>query len=155
MFRWKNFDASVTFDYQLGGKVYDSRYQNLMAPPSDASSAGRNYHVDWVKAWSPTNTGSDIPRWQFGDTYSASSCDRWLTRASYLNFQSFNVGYTIPKSLTQKIKMSTIRIYCAGENLIFWSARKGLDPRYSFSGNESVNVYSPVRTISGGIQLTF
>ena len=155
MFRWKNFDASVTFDYQLGGKVYDSRYQNLMAPPSDASNAGRNYHVDWVKAWSPTNTGSDVPRWQFGDTYSASSCDRWLTRASYLNFQSFNVGYTIPKSLTQKIKMSTIRIYCAGENLIFWSARKGLDPRYSFSGNESVNVYSPVRTISGGIQLTF
>lgn len=155
MFRWKNFDLSLTFDYQIGGQVWDSRYQNLMAPPTDASSAGRNYHVDWVKAWSPSNTGSNIPRWQFGDTYSASSSDRWLTDASYLNFQSFNVGYTIPKALTSKIGVSTIRLYCAGENLVFWSARKGLDPRYSFDGNSSVNVYSPVRTISGGVQLTF
>ncbi|MBQ3623785.1 MAG: TonB-dependent receptor [Prevotella sp.] len=155
MFRWKNFDASVTFDYQLGGKVWDSRYQNLMSPPTDASNAGRNYHKDWVKAWTPNNTDSDIPRWQFGDQYSAASSDRWLTNASYLNFQSFNVGYTLPKNLTNRIKISTIRIYCAGENLIFWSARKGLDPRYSFDGNTSVNVYSPVRTISGGIQLTF
>ena len=155
MFRWKDFDASFTFDYQLGGKVWDSRYQNLMAVPADAQGIGRNFHKDWAKAWSPNNTDSNIPRWQFGDQYAASSSDRWLTNASYLNFQSFNVGYTIPKSLTQKIKISTIRIYCAGENLIFWSARKGLDPRYSFDGNTAVNVYSPVRTISGGIQLTF
>ena len=155
MFRWKNFDLSLTFDYQIGGQVWDSRYQNLMTPPTDASSAGRNYHVDWVKAWSPNNTDSNIPRWQFGDAYATASSDRWLTNASYLNFQSFNVGYTIPKDLTTRIGISTIRLYCAGENLVFWSARKGLDPRYSFDGNTSVNVYSPVRTISGCVQLTF
>ena len=155
MFRWRDIDVSLTFDYQLGGKVWDSRYQNLMNPPTDASSAGRNFHKDWVKAWTPNNTSSDIPRWQFGDQYSAASSDRWLTKASYLNFQSFNVGYTIPRNWTKKIQISTIRLYCAGENLIFWSARKGLDPRYSYAGNTSVNVYSPVRTISGGIQLTF
>ena len=155
MFRWKNFDLSVTFDYQLGGKVYDNRYQVLMTPPTGTSNIGRNYHKDWAKSWTPENTNSDVPRWQFGDQYTANSSDRWLTSASYLNFQSFNVGYTIPKSLTNKIKISTLRIYCAGENLIFWSARKGLDPRYSYGSNETVNVYSPVRTISGGIQLTF
>ena len=155
MLRVGDFDASVTFDYQIGGQVWDSRYQNLMTPPTDAGNAGRNYHKDWVKAWTPNNTDSNIPRWQFGDAYATASSDRWLTNASYLNFQSFNVGYTIPKNLTTKVGISTLRLYCAGENLIFWSARKGLDPRYSFDGNASVNVYSPVRTISGGIQLTF
>ncbi len=89
------------------------------------------------------------------DQYTTASSNRFLTNASYLNFQSFTVGYTLPKIVVKKMGISNMRIYASGENLGFWSARKGLDPRYSFSGNESVNVYSPVRTITGGIQLTF
>ena len=152
---WKNFDMAVTFDYQLGGKINDNHYRKLMTPAASTSDAGYNYSVDWKDAWSPTNTSSDIPRWQYGDSYAAYSSDRFLTSASYLNFQSFTVGYTLPQSLTRKIGISAIRLYASGENLYFWSARKGLDPRYSYKENESVNVYSPVRTISGGIQLTF
>lgn len=155
MIRIGDFDASATFDYQLGGKVYDSRYQSLMGPSETASDAGSTFHKDYAKAWSPNNTSSNIPRWQYGDQYSASSSDRFLTSASYLNFQSFTVGYTLPKSLLKSVNIAKLRIYAAGENLGFWSARKGLDPRYSYSANTQVAVYSPVRNISGGIQLTF
>lgn len=149
-----NFDASASFDYQLGGKVYDIRYKSLMSPCPMGGNSGNNFHKDYLKAWSPENTSSDIPRWQYGDLYPAAASNRWLTSASYLNFQSFTVGYTLPKKLVKSL--SKIRIYAAGENLGFWSARKGLDPRNSFDGNESsVNVYSPIRNISGGIQVTF
>jgi TonB-linked SusC/RagA family outer membrane protein len=148
-----DFDASATFDYQLGGKVYDSQYQNLMVPGTSPTDGGSNFHTDYAKAWSPDNTSSNIPRWQYGDSYSAATSDRFLVNAAYLNFQSFIVGYTLPKNLIKYV--SKLRIYVAGENLIFWSARKGLDPRYSYSANSSINVYSPVRNISGGIQLTF
>lgn len=148
-----DFDASVSFDYQIGGKVYDSQYQALMTPCETSSAAGSNFHKDYLKAWSPNNTSSNIPRWQFGDGYAAATSDRFLTSASYLNFQSFTVGYTLPKKLIRNV--AKIRIYAAGENLCFWSARKGLDPRYSYDGNAAVSVYSPVRNISGGIQLTF
>jgi TonB-linked SusC/RagA family outer membrane protein len=148
-----NFDATATFDYQIGGMVFDSRYQSLMAPSVDASDAGSNFHVDYAKAWSPNNTSSNIPRWQYGDQYSAAASDRFFTKADYLNFQSFNLGYTFPKNLVRDI--SKIRIYVTGENLGFWSARKGFDPRYSYSSTSSVNVYSPVRNVSGGVQLTF
>ena len=96
----------------------------------------------------------EIPRWQYADDYTAYG-DRFLTNASYLNFQSFTVGYTLPKKLTKNFGVSSLRVYAAGENLCFWSKRKGLDPRYSYDGNESVSVYSPVRTIMGGIQLSF
>ncbi|MFT4222780.1 SusC/RagA family TonB-linked outer membrane protein [Dysgonomonas sp.] len=155
MLRIHDFDASVTFDFQLGGKVYDTRYQSLMAPGQTASDAGSTFHKDYAKAWSPNNTSSNIPRWQYGDQYSAASSDRFLTSASYLNFQSFTVGYTLPKKLLKSVNIAKMRIYAAGENLGFWSARKGLDPRYSYSANTQVGVYSPVRNISGGIQLTF
>ncbi|HIW65970.1 MAG TPA: SusC/RagA family TonB-linked outer membrane protein [Candidatus Alistipes intestinipullorum] len=149
-----NFDLSATFDYQIGGKVYDVTYASLIAPWS-GSGSGSAIHKDWAKAWSPNNTESDIPRWQQGDQYSAAKSDRFLTDASYLNFQSFAIGYTIPEKVFRgKLKM---RIYAAGENLCFWSARKGLDPRYNFVGTSETGVsdYSPIRTISGGIQLTF
>ena len=148
-----DFDASVSFDYQIGGKVMDIQYQRLMTPSTTASDAGYNIHKDYAKSWTPNNTTSNIPRWQYGDQYTTGMSDRFLTSASYLNFQSFTVGYTLPKNLIKNI--AKIRVYVAGENLCFWSARKGLDPRYSYDGNESVSVYSPVRNISGGVQFTF
>lgn len=149
------FDLSVSFDYQLGGQIYDSQYSGLMSNIADAGGAGSAIHKDVLKAWSPNNVSSNIPRLQYGDQYTAAASNRWLTSASYLNFQSFTVGYTLPKKVLTNLGLSKLRVYATGENLCFWSARKGLDPRYSYSSSESINVYSPVRTIMGGIQLTF
>lgn len=150
---YKGFDFTASFDYQIGGKVYDSRYASLMSPCDNSSAAGSAIHKDYLKSWSPNNTSNNIPRWQYGDNYTTAQSDRFLTNASYFNFQSFTVGYSIP---TQHIPFfSKIRVYCSGENLGFISARKGLDPRYSYDGGTTLNAYSPVRNISGGIQLTF
>ena len=150
-----NFDLGVSFDYQIGGKVYDFRYATLIGSIESSGNAGMAIHKDWKKSWSPANTSSDMPRWQYGDSYGSASSDRFLTSASYLNFQSFSVGYTIPERLLHN--KCKIRIYAAGENLCFWSARQGLDPRYAYQGTASSGItdYSPIRTISGGVQLTF
>ena len=148
---YKGFDATFSFDYQIGGKVYDMKYAGLMNPLTANSTGGVAIHKDYIKSWSPNNTSSNIPRWQYGDDNSQAS-DRFLTNASYFNFQSFTVGYTFPKNLIPYF--SKIRIYCSGENLGFISARKGLDPRYSYDGVTGTS-YSPTRNISGGIQLTF
>lgn len=149
------FDVSATFDYQMGGKVYDYHYQQLMGNNKDAGDAGHAIHKDVLKSWSTNNTSSTLPRWQYGDKYTTLTSDRFLTNASYLNFQSFSVGYTLPRRLTSAVNIQTLRVYCSGENLCFWSARQGLDPRYSYEGNEYVSQYSPTRTVLGGIQVTF
>lgn len=148
------FDASASFEYQIGGKVYDYHYQSLMGPVSGTPNGG-NFHKDILKSWTPNNTSSDIPRFQYQDQYTASSSDRWLTNASYLAFQSFTVGYTLPKEWISKLQLTKLRVYVAGQNLALWSARKGLDPRYSYEGTEYINTYAPARNISGGIQVTF
>ena len=149
------FEANASFDYQIGGKIYDYRYQYLMRPYSN-SYLGQNYHKDWIKSWTPDNPSATVPRWCYGDQYAAASSDRWLTNASYLNFASFSVAYNLPvKKMRIDRVISGIKVYVVGENLGFISARKGLDPRYSFDSTEAVSVYSPVRTISGGIKVTF
>ena len=126
-----------------------------MAPESGNSVAARTWHLDVLNSWTPENTGSDIPRFQYNDQYTASSSTRFLTSARYLNFQSFSVGYTLPQSFTRKLQINKLRFYVQGQNLCFWSVRKGFDPRYSYGATANTNVYSPVRTISGGVQVSF
>ena len=149
-----DFDASATFDYQLGGKVIDYGYRVMMGPETGNSVSARTFHKDILNAYSATNKGSDIPRFQYNDNYTTLASDRFLTSARYLNFQSFSVGYTLPKDLTKKFYVDKLRVYVQGQNLCFWSVRKGFDPRYSFGSTADTNVYSPVRTISGGVQIT-
>lgn len=151
-----DFDFAATFDYQIGGKIYDFGYASLMSPVA-TKTEGSNMHVDVLKAWTPNNTSSNIPRFMYTDNNVTSQSTRFLTSARYLNFQSFVVGYTLPKNIVSKLMVSSVRVYVQGENLYFWSARKGLDPRYSFQGTSStgVNSYAPVRTIMGGIQVSF
>ena len=108
-----------------------------------------------TQAWTPENPDSDFPRWQYGDQYSAASSDRFLVPASYLNFQNAQIGYTFPERLTSKIKVSRLRLYVSCDNIVYWSYRRGLDPRYSFTGSTNTAVNSPVRTLSGGINITF
>jgi hypothetical protein len=148
------FDFSINCSYSLGGKQYDSSYADFMANPQ-ASSTGTNIHRDVLNAWSPTNKNSDIPRWQYQDLYVSSMSTRFLTNSSYLNIENINFGYTLPKSITRKFQVEGLRLYFAAENVYYWSKRKGFDPRQSYSSTTNATYYSPMRTLSGGITLTF
>ena len=153
-FDFYGFDVSASFTYSIGGLTYDSGYAGYMGSPLQ-SNAGTNFHKDILKAWTPENKDSNIPRFQYQDQYTASTSDRFLVDASYLNFQNAQIGYTLPASLTQKFRVNKIRVYAACDNIIYWSHRRGLDPRQSFSGATSNAMNSPVRTISGGVNFTF
>ena len=61
-----------------------------------------------------------------------------------------------------KLKISSLRVYFAADNLAVASARKGVDPRYSiglgsFTSGSGLNsgAYSAMRTLTGGLTLTF
>ena len=147
---WKGFDFSVDLQYQLGGKVYDSAYASLMG-----LSAGGAMSVDLENAWSATNTNTSVPRLQYNDSYMNSSSDRFLTSASYLTLQNMTLGYTLPKNLVTAVGLQKVRLYVVGDNLWTLSKRRGLDPRQSITGSNTNSYYSSVRTVSGGITVTF
>ncbi len=149
------FDFTADFAYSLGGKVYDYDYAGFMANPT-ASSKGQNIHKDMLNAWTLENSGSDIPRNQFGATeYANSQSTRFLTSANYLSLQNLSLGYTFPAKMTQKAKIDRIRLYVNCNNVWLWSARRGLDPRVAMTGWDSNSMYSTMRTISAGVNVTF
>lgn len=149
-FNFKGFDVAANFTYQLGGKVYDISYANSMS-----FDRGAVFHKDLLNAWTPENKNSNIPRIQYDDTYMGAQSDRFLTNASYLAFQDFTVGYTLPTAWVRAASLTKVRLYVQGNNLYLWSKRKGLDPRQSLSGAISASYYAPIRTISGGITVSF
>lgn len=155
---YKGFDFSATFNYSIGGKAIDYGYISLMGNPSTGNT-GFSLHKDQLNAWSETNTSSNIPRFQYGvtdvDTSSNAVSDRFLTNASTLTLQNINIGYTLPSKWATAIGLSSIRVYAQGDNLYYWSKRKGFDPRSSFWGSSNETSYAQVRTITGGITVQF
>lgn len=154
---FKGFDLSAQFAYSIGGKSFDNGYQQLMGNPSTGYTASA-YHKDIYNAWSETNTGSDIPRFQYAsetNDYSNMITDRFLIDGSSLSVQNINLGYTLPSSVMRKAGLERLRIFASSDNLCYWSKRKGFDPRNTFWGSPSTTGYSLTRSFTCGIELGF
>ena len=77
-----------------------------------------------------------------------------MTSSNYFAINNITLGYTLPNKITKKWGIESVRIYGAADNLALWSARKGLDPRQSYT-TATTSTYTAMRTISGGVKLVF
>ena len=147
------FDFSVQCAYQFGGKMYDNGYASLMHGGT-SSDAGQNWHKDILNAWSPENTNTNIPRLNAIDSYTNSLSTRFITSSDYFSINNITLGYTLPKRWTKALGVESLRLYGAADNVALFSARQGFDPRMGYTAATSAS-YSALRTISGGVKLTF
>lgn len=148
------FDFSIQLAYQLGGKIWDYTYQDLMHG-GNSSNGGHNWHKDIAKAWSAEAPNTNIPRLCSTESADASSSsDRWLISSNYLSINNITLGYTLPKKLLRNVGVESLRIYGAADNLALFAARKGLDPRQGYVSSTTAT-YGALRTISAGVKLTF
>lgn len=153
---FRGFDFSAQFSYTIGGKAIDYGYSNLMSNPTAANASGSNVHKDVFDAWSPENTGSNIPRWYFNDLNVGSVSDRFMIDGTYLNLQNIQLGYTLPENLTKRFGgVRNLRLYVSCDNVYYWTKRKGFDPRNSTTGVGATRSVSPYRTYSAGLSLQF
>ena len=147
-------DFNIAFAYSVGGKVMDWTYMQLMQNPQSGLT-GMAMHQDLLNAWSPENTSSNIPRLCYNEQYANYTSDRFLTDGSWLSLQNITLGYDLPKKWVNSIGLNGLHIAVSGENLTYWSKRKGLDPRINATGSISATKYAPARTIIGSISVKF
>ena len=152
-------DLSVQLAYQAGGKYYDGTYQALM---HTSGSVGTAWHKDILNAWTPENRDTNIPRLDGNKDVGQTAVDNYFISSDYLSVNNVTLGYTFPKKWMDKIKVAGLRVYVSGDNLAVASARKGVDPRFSvglggMTSGSGLNSggYAAMRTITGGITLTF
>lgn len=88
---------------------------------------------------------------------------KYLVNMAYLRLKNITIGYTLPKSLTQKAKIEKVRVYIAANNLvdiINHNRGTGIDPEINTGvgsyGNAVWGRTEPIfRTYSCGLQVTF
>lgn len=148
-FSWKGITLGMMFTYSLGGKTYDSNYSSLMSTsmPNQLTSA---FHKDILQAWThaPEGMTADSPNRidpngtpvlnfaQQVDNNGAS--DRFLTSSDYLVFKNLNVSYSLPQKWVKALSMSDIKLGMSVDNLFTITARKGMNPQYSWAGGQSL-----------------
>jgi hypothetical protein len=88
------------------------------------------------------------------DRYANSTSTRFMTSSNYLSLNNITFGYTIPVQKLTNLDISKLRIYFAADNVALLTSRKGLDPRQSFTTATTAR-YTPIRSLSGGVSLTF
>jgi hypothetical protein len=144
---------SISCSYRIGGYGYDNQYAYLM---HSEKIGKQNWHKDIRNAWTETNKNTNIPRLSNGnDQYANAESDRFLTSNSFLSLNNINLGYKFPKKLIEKIKLNTLQLWVAADNLGVASARKGYNPMMSMSGSNGYNDYSPLSTVMAGIKVQF
>ena len=117
---------------------------------------GRSMHPDILRAWRQPGDVTDVPRLENGNTdLVTGDSDRFLTDASFWTLKNVSLGYEFDKELLNKYGVDNLKLSLTGENLYLKSKRKGLDPQYNFAGTQSGNDFSPARTISLGLSISF
>lgn len=164
-FNYKGLDISTQFAYQLGGKFFSTEYANGLYRSGQLSATSEQLSTDLIgDTFREGNENAYFPmQWWNVANYNGSTFGSWkytdmsLFSASYLKCKNITIGYSLPKSVTDKMKMSSLRIYASADNLFYVSAKKGVDPSMSILGGFEVGqyVYPSMRTFSLGLNLTF
>lgn len=150
---YKGFDLSMQFRYGIGGYAMDGLYANLM---HNQQVAGNNWHKDILNRWQKPGDITDVPRITANlDQNVNGTSTRFLTSRSFLNLSNVNLGYTFPKELTENFGMSRLSLFVSGSNLFLLSKRDGFNPTLNEPGTSSMYHYSPLSTVTGGINITF
>lgn len=160
---WMGFDASIFFS-GVGNYTRFISGANLYGASTNMDQLGQIYEDVALNRWTPDNRNSDAPyprlllnkseNNQFAywmDEQSALST-YWQRDMSFMRLKNAEIGYTIPKRITRKIGMSTVRFYVQGVNLLTFSKFKLWDPELSASNG---NIYPQMRTFCFGANVNF
>ena len=169
---WKGFDLSIAGtgvahqDWYPTGDIFWGPYERP--------------YLSFIRkdlipnAWTPENPQNTYPQVYRG--YVSLGAERslgevndyYLLNVGYLRIRNLTIGYTLPASVTKRIKVQNFRVYVSGENIFTWrfdKLTKYIDPEQAGSGINYNNPGDAVqrarledypigKTFSAGISLT-
>lgn len=148
---YKNFDIAALLSFSIGGKILDNDYIQLM---HNGTAPGRAWSTEILNRWTPENTNTDIPKLTTDATGWTSTSTRFLYSGTYARLKNVSLGYTLPSSIASRIKINRLRVFATAENLLTFYGHQGMDPEQTLNGATYFR-YPAMRTISGGVQLSF
>ena len=126
MLAWKNLTLSATFNYAVGGDIYN--YQRSII---ESGSYFYNQTTNILARWTHDGQYTDVPRATFLDPMGNSRfSDRWIEDGSYLKLSNVTLSYRIP---IRSAYLQGLTIWGAANNLLTISRYLGSDPETAHS----------------------
>lgn len=156
--QWKGLDASVHFqgagrvDVMMNGANVHAfsrdSWGNILAGLIDDNDRWVSRDISGTPDTERTN--ASYPRLEYGNQYgnNRQSSTYWLRSMSYLRLKTLEVGYTLPKQVTNKIHFNKVRIFLLGNNLLTFSGFKLWDPELA---NGTGNKYPISKSVTVGL----
>jgi TonB-dependent starch-binding outer membrane protein SusC len=151
---YKGFSLDAQFTYQYGHYIYD---QLGFIAWSDGAFGSFNQIRKQLGRWQKPGDITDIPKYIYGNTTASNAeSSRWYYKGDFIRLRDLTLSYSIPKSISDRLKISNSLLYVRGSNLWTKAFDKGIifDPEQGFSGNNSWQVLIQ-RTVTLGLTLGF
>ena len=119
---YKNFDFTMFWQGVAGVDIInDQKFQTDFWSITDA---GSNKGERLIDAWTPANSGSDIPALTTSNGADEGRMSSYFVEnGSYAKLRTLQLGYTLPANIAKKVLLSSARIYFSGDNL--WTIKSG------------------------------
>ncbi len=159
-FKYKNFELSSLFTFQAGNYIYYGTNAGLH------DNRWWNNGVDVLTdTWlNPGDTDKKYAKPVYGDNVSNGSSyplDINVFKGDYLKLKTLTLAYNLPKSVLSDYKISNVKLYVSGQNLLILTAYPGPDPEVSSNGNSTLgqgvdrNTVGSARTFVFGLNIVF
>ena len=146
-FTWKGFDLSIFLNFSIGNKIY---------------GANKMYYTKFNNRWRNTLKNEALNRFTiindkgenvFNDPAQLADINKnhnyvsvegssnlffhsgYVEDGSFLKINNISLGYTFPKGLINKVKLSNVRLYATGYNIYTLTKYSGYDPEVNTFSN--------------------
>lgn len=145
--KYKGFDLNILFQGATGAAIPIS---------TESGDIGNYLKYSYDNRWSIDNPSGTDPRLSSrNDTYFTSTFANNtynLFNKDYIRLKNLQLAYTVPKNITDRYKIGTLRFYVNGNNLLTFNKYKIFDPEATASNG----VYYPQsRVLNTGLSLSF
>ncbi|GAB3851600.1 TonB-dependent receptor [Hymenobacter terrigena] len=146
---YKNFDFNASTQGDYGRQIL--RY--AVGGYFELAYTTRNNFDYVLNRWRGEGTSNTIPRVVNSEYNTGEATSLRVQDASYFKVRHLELGYTIPQSLTQKVKIGSVRVYAAGENLFLFTPFVGLDPERPGTVQRQNETYPQAKTYLFGVNV--
>jgi TonB-linked SusC/RagA family outer membrane protein len=135
-FDYKGLDLGVFLSFSYGNEVYN--HNRFFGEGGGARDAARIIFASNVDRWQKAGDITNTPRPDgINNNNYKDDGSRWLEDGSFIRLRSLALGYTLPKSITQRVKLEKVRFSVIASNLFLITKYTGLDPESSSSSSQN------------------
>lgn len=158
---WKGIDISLSWQGALGRDValtgvYSGGIMDHTSMTRPFYHGGNSPVYLVENSWTEENPTAEFPRLSIvpASSNNAYSSTFWYRNGDYLRLKSLQIGYTIPPKFLKAVRISQLRVYAEGQNLLTFSglSKYNIDPEQPAVSN---GYYPQQIVIAGGLKLTF